>query len=99
MEEIGEPPAGYESLDGFPGVFISTRIDSLGHIIDLRDQSKCPCLRNLSQWSSAEIQSTCIAAYEAQMVALEEAGGGGEVQKLQRALKAELREVGMIYAV
>jgi len=26
MEEIGEPPAGYESLDGFPGVFISTRV-------------------------------------------------------------------------
>lgn len=25
-EEIGEPPAGYESLDGFPGVFISTRV-------------------------------------------------------------------------
>lgn len=29
MEEIGEPPAGYESLDGFPGVFISTRVSLL----------------------------------------------------------------------
>lgn len=25
-EDIGEPPAGYEALDGFPGVFISTRV-------------------------------------------------------------------------
>lgn len=26
LDEIGEPPAGYESLEGFPGVFISTRV-------------------------------------------------------------------------
>lgn len=25
-EDIGTPPAGYEPLDGFPGVFISTRV-------------------------------------------------------------------------
>lgn len=25
-EEIGQPPAGFESLDGFPGVFVSTRV-------------------------------------------------------------------------
>ena len=25
-EEIGNPPPGYESLDGFPGVYISTRV-------------------------------------------------------------------------
>jgi hypothetical protein len=24
--DIGEPPAGFEALDGFPGVFISTRV-------------------------------------------------------------------------
>jgi hypothetical protein len=26
--DIGEPPAGFEALDGFPGVFISTRVRS-----------------------------------------------------------------------
>lgn len=35
-EEIGKPPAGFESLDGFPGVFVSTRV-SLSKI-------KCDCL-------------------------------------------------------
>lgn len=25
-EEIGQPPEGYESLEGFPGVFISTKV-------------------------------------------------------------------------
>ena len=25
-EDIGEAPSGYESLDGFKGVFISTRV-------------------------------------------------------------------------
>ena len=25
-EDIGVPPSGYESLDGFPGVFVSTRV-------------------------------------------------------------------------
>ena len=29
VEEIGAPPAGYESLDGFPGVFISTRVSDI----------------------------------------------------------------------
>jgi len=27
-EEIGKPPAGFESLDGFPGVFVSTRVSN-----------------------------------------------------------------------
>lgn len=25
-EEIGQPPVGYESLEGFPGVYISTKV-------------------------------------------------------------------------
>lgn len=28
-EETGEPPAGYEPLDGFPGVFVSTRVSTV----------------------------------------------------------------------
>ena len=26
LDDIGTPPVGYEVLDGFPGVFISTRV-------------------------------------------------------------------------
>jgi hypothetical protein len=29
IEEIGVPPPGYESLDGFVGVFVSTRVSYL----------------------------------------------------------------------
>jgi hypothetical protein len=34
-EEIGEPPVGYETLDGFSGVFISTRVSFVSSIITL----------------------------------------------------------------
>ncbi len=30
-EEIGQPPDGYESLDGFVGVYISTRVSLVPH--------------------------------------------------------------------
>ena len=30
-EDIGVPPSGYESLDGFPGVFVSTRVCTRVH--------------------------------------------------------------------
>eukprot|EP01032_Pedospumella_encystans_P027405 gene27405-30976_t len=91
MEEIGEPPAGYESLDGFPGVFISTRVDSLGQILDLRNKESCPCLKNVSKWSSAEIKDLSMKAFEQQMKELEEVEGS-EV-KLMRTLKAEYRAI------
>jgi hypothetical protein len=89
--EIGQPPHGYESLEGFPGVFISTKSDSLGTILDLRNKTNCPSLRNLSNWPSSELRSTCITAYEAQMAILK--AQEGDECALYRTLKAELKEV------
>ena len=56
LSEIGEPPAGYESLDGFPGVFICTREDNLGKIEDMRDKDSCPSLSNISRWSCEKVR-------------------------------------------
>lgn len=59
-EEIGEPEAGYEPLDGFEGVFVSTRTDSLGKIADLRDKTNCPCMNVYKNKTSAELKELCI---------------------------------------
>eukprot|EP01031_Cornospumella_fuschlensis_P043646 gene43646-53376_t len=90
-EEIGTAPEGYESLEGFPGVFISTKSESLGTILDLRNKANCPNLRNLSAWSARDLQEKVITAYEKQMEVLEQMEGAES--KLYRQLKAELREV------
>ena len=59
--------------------------------MDLRNKDKCPSLKNVSSWSSAEIKELCIKAYEKQMEELEDREGS-EV-KLLRTLKGELRTV------
>mmetsp|Transcript_9940 Transcript_9940/g.16650 ORF Transcript_9940/g.16650 Transcript_9940/m.16650 type:complete len:213 (+) Transcript_9940:58-696(+) len=91
MDSIGAPPAGYESLEGFPGVFISTKVDSLGHILDLRDKETCPCLSNVCKWPSEQIKAMCIKAYDEQMKQLQAAEG--DECKLMRELKKELQEI------
>lgn len=90
-EEIGLPPKGFEPLDGFPGVFVSTRTDSLGKILDLRDKTNCPCLANFEKKSSAELKELCIKAYENQMSELIEVAG--KEDNLLFVLKNELREI------
>jgi len=89
--DIAIPPTGYEALDGFKGVFISTRNDSLGSIVDLRNKATCPSFRNFNEFHCKKLQEMCIEAYKKQMEVLEEAEGAGT--KLMRLLKSELREV------
>lgn len=71
--------------------------DSLGNIVDLRDKSTCPNLKNLSKWPSAKLQQTLIEAYEKQMEALKE--HEGDDTKLYLSLRNELKRVsvGFIY--
>jgi hypothetical protein len=89
--DIAAPPAGYEPLDGFKGVFISTRTDSLGSIMDLRNKGTCPSFRNFNEYHAEKLQKLCVVAYSKQMEVLEEHEGPGT--KLLRELKSELREV------
>jgi hypothetical protein len=55
------PPAGYEAMEGFPGVFVSTRQDTLGAIEDRRSKEHCPCLSNLRKRPAAAIKELCVA--------------------------------------
>ncbi len=75
MVEIGSPPTGFEQLDGFPGVFVSTTPGSLGKILDKRDMSKAPSLSNYAKKSCAELKDLCITAYERQIEQLINAEG------------------------
>lgn len=84
-------PKGYEPLQGFPGVFVGTSTKVIGNIIDKRDQSTCPCLRNFSKKSSQELKELCIKAYEEQIHQLIDAEGPNT--KLERSLRRELQEI------
>ena len=45
LSELMSAPAGYEALDGFPGVHIGTSQETLGQVLDLRDKSSMPSLK------------------------------------------------------
>ena len=85
-EDLAEVPPGYETLDGFLGVFISTRTDSLGNIIDLRNKETCPCLRNFKSYPCADLKKLCIDAYEKQMDILKEHEGDESALAIKLAL-------------
>lgn len=90
-EEIGKPPAGYEEMDGFPGVFVSFNLDSLGNILDLRDKKNCPSLANLSKRPASELQEMCLSALTKQLEQLQEAEG--EDAALCLVLKKKMKEI------
>ena len=88
---IPKPKPGFESLEGFPGVFISTRQDTLGVIDDIRIRETKPCLSNFKEMPSCELQRLCVRAYEEQIRQLIGAEGPGTA--LELTLRSELKEV------
>jgi hypothetical protein len=56
----------YDTLDGFPGVYIGTAPEVVGEIYDTRDLSTAPTFRNLVSKPSAELQELLIRAIEEQ---------------------------------
>ena len=88
-------PTGYEELDGFPGVFVSMNVTSLGKLLDLRDAAMKPSLKNMSKKSALELQELCVRAYESQIRALEEAEGEGV--PLLSELRKELHQVKKVH--
>ena len=95
-EEIGVPPAGYEEMDGFPGVFVSFNLDSLGAIKDLRDKKNCPSLKNLSTRTAKELQELCLKALTNQLTELQ--ASEGEEAALCHVLKKKAKEIKSINA-
>jgi len=100
-EDIGVPPPGYESLDGFKGVFVSTRTDSLGEILDLRNKETCPNLHNLSSYHASKVKELLIIALEKQIEIVNKlndedsktCGDVGRASVLLTDLKSELKKV------
>lgn len=89
-------PPGYESLDGFPGVFVGTRLDNFGEIKDMRDKSTCPNFKNLWAKSTDELKSLCETAIREQINALVQAEGPDTA--LERTLVRELKKIQAINA-
>lgn len=57
-----KPPENYDSLDGFPGVYICTSGDKVGHILDVRDKDTCPNFKNYAQKPARELIEMLIKA-------------------------------------
>ena len=91
VSKLKSPPPGYEPLNGFVGVYVSTRTDCLGKIIDARSRASCPSLKNFMKKTSAELQSLCVTAYESQIEERRKADGADS--KLESSLRSELRSV------
>lgn len=65
--DLSKPvPAGYEQLEGFPGVYISTKGDDVGKIIDNRCAKTCPNYQNLKKKNSEELRDLLKKALEKQ---------------------------------
>lgn len=89
--DASQVPEGYEELDGFPGVFVSLDVGTLGRLLDLRNNDNKPSLRVMCSKHAKVVQELCVAAYEGQMKALEDEEGAEA--PLLRTLKRELRQV------
>ena len=82
-----EPPPNYDALDGFPGVFVCTSGDNVGHILDTRDHSTRPCFRNFALKSSVELKELLLKAIDAQQSVLENQQHAHDTDAVQRELK------------
>jgi len=74
---IDTVPKNCDKFDGFPGVFVVTKGDEVGKIIDKRDQSTSPCFRNMALKSSEELKELLLKAIEEQRKMLIEHEGEG----------------------
>jgi len=71
------PPKGYDSLDGFPGVYVCSRGSSIGKLVDKRDKSTAPNFANYVRKSAEELQGLLLKAITEQRRQLVEAEGSG----------------------
>lgn len=95
---VDDVPSGYEELDGFPGVFVSMNVTTLGKILDLRNNDMKPSLLRMSKKTASEVKELCITAYENQIKELAQSEGntdstGNGDSSYMHELKRELHGV------
>ena len=64
-----KPPPNYDTLDGFPGVFICTKGDEVGKILDTRsreDATRKPSFRNFALQPAEDLRELLLTALEEQ---------------------------------
>lgn len=83
------PDGDYLELDGFRGVYICASGDEIGKIIDKRDMSTCPNMKNFSRMGVQELKDKLCAALRAQKLVLQEKEGPGT--RLESELDRDLR--------
>jgi len=74
------PPPHYDTLDGFPGVYVCTSPDGpepVGHLLDVRDPSKAPSFAVFAKKDASELQTLLETALIEQMKVLKEHEGPG----------------------
>ena len=72
-----KPPENYDTLDGFPGVYVCTGGDEVGKLLDMRDKNACPSFRNFANKPSSELQTLLLKALKNQKAQLVEHEGSG----------------------
>jgi hypothetical protein len=72
-----KPPPNYDTLDGFPGVYVCTKGEEVGTIKDMRDKNKAPNFNNFAKMSSKELRDLLIKAVQEQKRQLIAAEGAG----------------------
>ena len=68
-------------------------MESLGHIVDLRNQSTCPCLANYIKKPSKELKELCLAALHEQVKQLIQAEGEANCRQLCDNLKKKIADI------
>jgi len=89
-----DTPQHYDTLDGFPGVYICTSGEDVGKLLDSRDKSACPNFTNMMKKSSEELKDLLLGAIEGQRTALHRSENGfrngnssGRVTGVEKTLK------------
>jgi len=72
-----EPPAGYDRMNGFPGIFICTQGEEVGTIKDFRDKVNSPNFNNLAKKASEELKELLVKAINEQKRQLIQTEGAG----------------------
>lgn len=84
-----KPPKNFDSLDGFPGVYIGTAAENVGQIHDVRNQGEAPSFHNFAKKTAEELRDLLVTAIQEQTKQLVAAEGSGTPteKELQKLLK------------